>query len=57
MHGVLKKYYELKKCYSNVRPGWMEFESAENVLDRIKMESNELKSYLDGLSNATRADK
>ena len=52
-----KKYYELKKRYSNARPGWMEFESAENVLDRIKMESNELKSYLDGLSNATRADK
>ena len=52
-----KKYYELKKCYSNTRPGRMGFESEANVADKIEMESNELKSYLDGLSDATRVDK
>ena len=53
----LKKYYELKKCYSNARPGRMGVESATNMAHKIEMESDELKNYLDGLSNATRADK
>ena len=38
-----KKYYELKKRYSNARPGMMGFESAANVADKIEMESEELK--------------
>ena len=52
-----KKYYELKKRFSNARPGRMGFKSAENVSDRIEMESDELKNHLNGLSVATRADK
>ena len=51
------KYYKLKKRYSNARPDWMGFESAVNVLDKIEMESYELKNHLDELSSATRADK
>ena len=35
----------------------MGFESASVVADRIKMESDELKNYLDRLSDTTRADK
>ena len=35
----------------------MGFEIAENVADKREMESDELKNYLDGLSDATRADK
>ena len=53
----LKKYYELNKCYSNARPGRMGVESATNMADKIEMESDKLKNYLDGLSDATRADK
>ena len=53
----LKKYYELKKRYINARPGRMGFESAVNVSDRIEMESDKLKNYLEGLSDATRSDK
>ena len=30
-----KKYYELKKRYSNARPGRMGFKSAANVVDKI----------------------
>ena len=52
-----KKYYELQKCYSNVKPGSMGFESAENVAYKSKIESDELKNYLDRLSNTTRAEK
>ena len=52
-----KKYYELKKCYRNARPGRIGFESTENMADKIEMESEELKNYLDGISDATRADK
>ena len=52
-----KKYYKLKKCYSNAKPGRMGFESAANVADKSKIESDELKNYLGGLSNSTRADK
>ena len=52
-----KKYYELNKRYSNARPGRMSFKSAVNVAEKIKMESDELKNYLGGLSDATRADK
>ena len=35
----------------------MGFESAAKVSEQIEMESDELKNYLDGLSDATRADK
>ena len=35
----------------------MGFEIAASVADKREMERNELKNYLDGLSNATRADK
>ena len=35
----------------------MGLESAENVVEKIEMESDDLKDYLDRLSNATRADK
>ena len=35
----------------------MGFESAVNVEDKSKIESDELKNYLNGLSNATRAHK
>ena len=35
----------------------MGVESASNMADKIEMESDELKNYLDGLSDATRADK
>ena len=52
-----KKYYKLKKRYSNARPVMMSFESAANVADKIEMERDELKNYLDGLSDTTRADK
>ena len=52
-----KKYYELKKRYSNAMPGRMGFESATNVAEKIEMESNKLKHFLDGLSDTTRADK
>ena len=52
-----KKYYELKKRYSNANPGRMGFESATNVADKSEIEIDELKNYLDGLSDATRADK
>ena len=52
-----KKYYELKKLYINAKLGIMAFESAANVADRSEIESDKLKYYLDGLSNATRADK
>ena len=52
-----KKYYKLKKRYSNGRPDLMGFESAANVAENIEMESDKLKNYLDGLSDATRADK
>ena len=51
------KYYELKKRYRKVRPGRMGSESAANVADKSEMESDNLKNYLDGLRNATRADK
>ena len=57
MQDVLQKYYELKKRYSNARPGQMGFKSAVNVSDRIEMESDELKNYLDKLSGATSADE
>ena len=52
-----KKYYELKKCYSNTKPGRMGFKSAANVADKSEIESDKLKNYLDGLSNSTRSDK
>ena len=35
----------------------MGFKSAANVADKIEIESDELKNYLDGLSDATRAYK
>ena len=35
----------------------MGFESAAKVSEQIEMESDGLKNYLDGLSDATRADK
>ena len=35
----------------------MGLESAENVVEKIEMESDDLKDYLDRLSNTTRADK
>ena len=46
-----------KKRYSNANPGRMGFESAANVADKNEIESDELKNYRDGLSDATRADK
>ena len=52
-----KNYYELKKRYINLKPGRMVFESAANVEDKSEMESDNLKNYLDGLSDATRSDK
>ena len=52
-----KKYYELKNRYSNVRPDRMGFESAANMADKSEMESDKLNNYLDGISDATRADK
>ena len=52
-----KRYYKFKKRYINAGPGMMEFESAVNVANKSEMESDELKNYLNGLSNATRADK
>ena len=52
-----KKYYGFKKDYSILRPGRMGFNSAANVSDKSKMESDELKKYLGGLDNTTRADK
>ena len=52
-----KKYYELKKRYSNVNPGRMGLESAVNVAGKREIEGDELKNYLDGISDATRADK
>ena len=35
----------------------MGFERAENVAEKIEMNSNELKNYLNRLSDSTRADK
>ena len=35
----------------------MGFESAANVADKSEIESNDLRNYLDVLSNATRAEK
>ena len=52
-----KRYYKPKKRYSTEKPGRMGFESAANVADKSKIERNELKTYLDRLSNATWADK
>ena len=52
-----KNYDELNKLYSNARLDMMGFESAENVADKIETESDELKNYLNRLSDATRADK
>ena len=54
---VFKKYYEFKNLYSNARPGRMGSESAVNVADKSELKSNDLKNYLDGLRNTTRADK
>ena len=53
----LKRYYELKKRYSNAKPGRIGFKSAVNVADKSKIVINELKNFLDGLSDSTRADK
>ena len=52
-----KNYYKFKKRYSNTKPDRMRFESAANVADKSEMESDELKKYLGGLDNTTRADK
>ena len=52
-----KKYFELKKRYINAKPGRMGFESATNVADKSKIESDELKNYLYGISAAARSDK
>ena len=52
-----KKYYELKKLYSNENSGRMVFKSAVNVADKSEIESDELKNHLNGLSNATKAHK
>ena len=52
-----KKYYKLKRRYSKAKTGRMVFESAANVADKSEIESDELKNYLDGISNTTAADK
>ena len=52
-----KKYYELKKRYINAKTDRMGFKSAVNVADKSKIVINELKNFLDGLSDSTRADK
>ena len=46
---LFRNYYDLKKRYSNARPGRMGFESVADVADKSEMESNELKNYLDVL--------
>ena len=51
------KYFELKKRYRNAGPDSMGFESAANVTDKSEMENDELKNYLDRLSDTTRTEK
>ena len=51
------KYYGLKKRYSNVSPGRMGFDSAVNATDKNETDSDKLKNHLDGIRDATRADK
>ena len=52
-----KKYYELKKRYSNAKPGRVGFKSAANVADKSEIESYENKNYPDGIRDATSSEE
>ena len=57
MRDALQEVLRNQKPNSNAKPVRTGFKSAANVADKSEIESNDLRNYLDVLSNATRAEK